>query len=120
MESTGLFTDFDSAIIAKDIGFFTNASRVESLGFECYYNKQCTFGKWEPGFIKEKEPSIAFLELYALCIGILVWQEKLRNMKILIHRDNAAVVEMVNKTTSKCKNCMYLLCILMLNNLLFK
>ena len=112
------FTDFDEEIEARDIGFYTDSSKGPEMGFGCYFNKEWAFGQWEKDFIKEMDPSIAYLELYALCVGIFIWSDKLKNIKVLLHCDNIGVVEMVNKMSSKCKNCMYLLRLLMVQNLL--
>ena len=51
--------------------------------------------------------SIEYLELAALCLGVITWSGKseLQDCKILLHCDNQAVVEMINSTSSKCKNC---------------
>ena len=68
----------------------------------------------------EKDPSIEYLELYALCAGVLVWEDKLKNRRVILHCDNQSVVDMVNSTSSKCKNCMILIRILVLNNLFYK
>ena len=112
------FDNFDTALEPIDVGFFSDSSKNEDLGFGCFFNKQWIFGQWEPGFIKENNPSIAYLELFTLCAGILTWRQRLSYQSILIHCDNIAVIHMVNKMTSSCKNCMYLLRILMLDNLL--
>ena len=114
------FMDLDEETDANDISFFTDSSENENLGFGCYMGalNQWTFGQWEPGFIKKKNPSIAYLELYALCVGNFCWKDHLNNGRILLHCDYEAVVNMVNKMTLSCKNCMYLLRMLMLNNLI--
>ena len=41
----------------------------------------------------------------------------LKNQRIIVHCDNQAVVAMINNSSSSCKNCMYLLRLLTLNNL---
>ena len=61
------------------------------------------------------EPSIEFLELFALTAGILIWSDKLRNIsQVIIFCDNQAVVSMVNNLTSGCQYCMKLLRVLVL------
>ena len=112
------FVDFSHECQSQDLGFFTDSSKGETMGFGCFFNRQWTFGSWKPGFIKEMDPSIAYLELYAVCVGIFTWNKMLQNISILIHCDNISVVHMVNNMTSKCKNCMYLLRLLMLDNML--
>ena len=111
------FTDFDSTSRPVDIGFYSDSSKNEDFGFGCYYNGRWLFGKWEPNFIKREDPSIAYLELFTLCAGILAWGKSIENQHILLHCDNQSVVQMVNSMSSRCKNCMYLLRILALENL---
>ena len=107
---------FDSS---QDIVFFLDAFKNERLGFGVYYDKQWTFGAWELGYIKKFNPSIEYLELFALCVGIFTWAEKLKDCRITIFCDNQAVVSMVNNMTSGCQNCMVLLRLLVLNGLTF-
>ena len=64
-------------------------------------------------------PSIEYLELYALVAGILTWEFKLRNMRLFVKCDNQAVIAMVNSMSSTCPQCMYLIRVLVLNNLKF-
>ena len=68
--------------------------------------------------MEKQEPSIEYLELFALCAGICAWKKELSNMRIIVLRDNQAVVAMVNSITSSCANCMHLLWLLTLNGLL--
>ena len=104
---------------STQISFFTDASAGFEKGFGCVYGKRWTYGKWEKDFIQNFEPSIEFLELYALVVGILTWEKELSNCRIIIHCDNQAVVGMVNKLTSSCKRCLHLIRILVLNGLIF-
>ena len=116
------FLDFDSqdtTFNARTLSFFSDASANENLGMGCFFDGEWTFAKWEPDYIRNCQPSIAYLERYALCTAIFVWQEKLQNMRFVIFCDNESVVHMVNSGVSACKNCMYLLRLLTLNNLLF-
>ena len=110
-----LFT-FDTSVV---LPFYSDASKKDSLGFGVYFNRQWAYGTWEPGYIKNCDPSIEYLELFALCVGIFIWQEQLRDCQIIIHCDNQAVINMVNQTTSSCKNCMMLLRLLVLNGLIY-
>ena len=102
---------------ALDSGFYSDASGCKTKGFSCFYQGKWIFGIWEPGFIESKNPSIEYLELFALIAGIITWHKDLSNRRIIIHCDNQAVVEMVNSNSSKCKNCMILIRKLVLNNL---
>ena len=111
--------DFEDSIIdSKDVGFYTDVSLAELKGFGCIFGPKFTWGIWEPNFIRECKPSIAYAELYALCIGIFTWQEHLSNIKMIAYCDNKSVRDMVNSMASGCKNCMYLIRLLTLNNLI--
>ena len=102
------------------LDFYTDVSRSSRKGFGCVFGKKYTWSQWEPGFIEKYQPSIEFLELYALCIRMLMWrgEPELNNSPITIFCDNTSVRDMVNSTTSGCKNCMHLLCVLILDCLL--
>ena len=54
-------------------------------------------------------PSIEYLELYALTVGVLLWSYKFSNKRIAIFCDNMSVVHMVNSMSSSCKNYMVLI-----------
>lgn len=106
------FMDFEVTIKGEDVGLFADASRaVEGRGFGCYYRElgQWTLGTWEHKFIQECDPSIQFLELYALVVAIRLWGQNFSNRRIEINCDNESVVAMVNHSTSKCPFCMILI-----------
>ena len=112
--------DLDANTVhATKLQFFMDASLSEAKGFGCYFAGSWTFGKWEPGFIRHCKPSIAYVELFALVAGILMWQDKLQNCRIQIFCDNQTVRSNVNNLTAGCKNSMYLIRLLTLNNLQF-
>ena len=111
--------DITDQINAKDISFFTDASAGKSLGFGCVYGNKWFNGKWEENFIKDYQPSIEFLELYALTAALITWQKQLSNCKIILLCDNQAIIQMVNNLSSKCKHCMYLIRLITLNGLLY-
>ena len=111
------FIDFEHTTTATEVGFASDTSRNSLLGFGCVFKKHWTFGQWEPGYIDTCQPSIAYLELYALCVGILTWGKHLKNGRFNVWCDNMATCYMVNSNSSSCKNCMYLLRLLTLDNL---
>ena len=104
---------------AHEMGFFSDASAGEDYGFGSIFGNRWIQGQWEMGFIKNCKPSIKYLELFALCAGILTWQKSLQNIHLLVHCDNQAVVHMINGMVSSCKNCMKLLRILVLDGLIY-
>ena len=87
--------------------------------YGCFFDGGWSFGQWNKSFLEWAKPSIKVLELYTLCIGIIAWGNLLQNTRVIIFCDNQVIVEMVNNTTSGCKNCMHLLWLLVLNGLQF-
>ena len=85
--------------------------------FGVVFNNGWIFGRWEHGFIKKFKPSIEYLELFALCVGVIAWADRLKNCRVILFCDNQAVLQMVNNTTSSCKNCMHVLRLLVVNNI---
>ena len=102
---------------AKSLNFYSDASKNKKLGFGCIYNREWIFSQWEPGYIEKYNPSIEYLELYGLCAGIFTWQKELSNCRIAVFCDNKSVVDMINLSTSGCRNCIYLIRLLLLNGL---
>ena len=57
-------------LTSTEICFYSDASAGKMRGFVgCIYNSRWLRGDWN-GFIEAKNPSIKYLELYALCAGI--------------------------------------------------
>ena len=60
------------------------------------------------------EPSIEYLELYAVTVAIMKWLKLFNNKRICLHCDNQSAVHMINNNSSSCKNCMVLLRLIVL------
>ena len=103
---------------SQDLDFFSYSSARPDLGFGAVFNKHWLFGMWPPGFIKECQPSIAYLELFGLVAGVLAWEKELVDIRMTLFYDNQSVVHMINQTSSKCKNCMFLLRLLVLSGMI--
>ena len=112
------FVDCRRYETSQTLQFFTDSSAAGDKVFGCVFNLEWTFGLWGGDFIKTQKPSIQYLELFALCIGIYVWADKLQHKRVIIFCDNQAVVQMVNNYTSSCENCMRLLRLLVLKCLI--
>ena len=109
--------DLTTTITADELLFFSDASAAEHLGYGCIFWNRWLFGKWEDHFIKQKKPSIAFLELFALAAGVLTWKDSITNCQVILFCDNQSVVQMINNMSSKCGNCMTLIRMLVLDGL---
>ena len=103
------FVDLSNIINAEELGFFTDAAKGEFLGMGGIFDKHWYFAQWEPGYIKNCNPSIEYLELVGVCTGVFIWGKYLRNRRVVIRCDNQLVVTMINNTTAKCQNCMFLI-----------
>ena len=88
--------DVSKFMTAWQLCFYSDASAKVTLGFGAIFNSKWIYGQWEPGFIKQCNPSIEYLELFALTVAVLTWEEYLENDRIILFWDNASVVEMVN------------------------
>ena len=87
-----------------DIKLFTNASRVRVGGF---WQGQYFAAGWRKGVAEDQEKaSTAWLEIIGVAIAVELWGDKLKNRHVVLHCDSQAVVEMVNKLTSKSARCM--------------
>ena len=111
------FLDLSDSLNAKVLDFYTDSSGNGNLGCGGIFGSEYFFSKWEPEFVKRFRPSIEYLELFAVCAGLLIWSRKLQNSRVIVFCDNESVCSMVNNTTSGCKNCMVLMRILVLNGL---
>ena len=90
------FLDIEGIKTANIIGLYSDASACETKGFGAYFAGMCIFGTWEPGYIHTCNPSIEYLELFALCAGVFTWSHFLQNRRIVIFCDNLSVVSIVN------------------------
>ena len=107
--------DFSNMWNADEIMFYTDASSTIGLGGFC--NGSWMMDKWDSDFLKLK-PSIEFLELFAVTAGILAWIHRFKNKRIILFCDNMSAVEMINSSSSRCKNCMVLIRIIVLQGLI--
>ena len=110
------FMDF-SEVTAEEIDMFSDASRNFSLGFGAYCGTEWCYGQWDEKFMIRNKPSIEFLELFGVVVAVLNWLKFFRNRRICLFCDNEAVVAMINSTASKCKRCMVLLRLVVLEGM---
>ena len=104
-------------LMAEVLDMYSDASRNFKLGFGAFCGTEWSFGQWDYDFCEEQQPSIEYLELFAVVVGVMNWLKLFKNKKIVLFCDNEAVVSMINNTTSKCKNCMVLIRMIVLESL---
>ena len=91
---------------------FTDAAG--SIGFGAYFQGQWTWGRW-PAHWDNDTPDITFKELFPIVLALHLWSGRLKNKKIRIHCDNQAVVNIINKQTTRSAPSMELVRILVLS-----
>ena len=108
------FMDFSKIWTADEIKFFTDSSKNINLGCGSWCDNQYFYQQWNSQFICVNDLSIAYLESYAVTVGVYLWLRKFRNRRIIIKCNNQAVVQMINNTSSSCKHCMILIRVIVL------
>ena len=110
------FLDFSKTLNADEIDMFSDASGKLGMGAIC--GRNWMYQMWDEQFIRKHRPSIEYLELYAVVAAVLAWIHEFKNKRIILFCDNKSVVDMINQTTTSCKNCMVLIRILVLKGLI--
>ena len=72
------FADFSKTWTAETLMFYTDASRNFDLGFGGISDNEWMVGTWGE-FERKVEPSIEYLELFAVTAGVLAWIHKYPN-----------------------------------------
>lgn len=88
-----------------DIQLFTDASG--EIGFGGFLQGKWFQGKW-PDQVMHDKLSIAWLEFLPIVVAIVLWGNELRGKRIFIRSDNAAVISIINKQSSRCPRIMRL------------
>ena len=113
------FFDFASNLTSKEIDMFSDSSRNKFLGCGGYCGTSWFMCKWDEDFIESRNPSINYLELYAVTVGVVNWIHRFSNKRVTLFCDNLSVVHMINNNSSKCANCMVLIRIIVMQGLMF-
>ena len=100
------------AVNAEQLDMYSDASGNYRLGFGAYCGPEWVYGQWDYDLCQQLHLSIEFLELYALLVGVLNWIKLFVNRRVILFCDNESVVQMVNSSSSRCKQCMKLIRIL--------
>lgn len=109
------FVDFDSKETFTICPIFSDAAKAPHLGYAtCYMMPEDSifyycYGQWEQDFLEQHDPSVQFLELMALVVGVVLFAPLIKNKRVKIHCDNQAVIHMINNGSSSCKYCMMLI-----------
>ena len=101
------FIDYSVILQATDIDMFTDTSG--SIGCGGIYTDRWFQMKWSPAFLKKCKPSIEFLELFAVTVAVLNWAKFFANRRICLFMDNETIMKAINNSSSRCRNCMFLI-----------
>ena len=89
---------------SQHLNLFTDAAG--SLGYAAVFGKHWCFGEWPAAW---KNFNITILELFPIVLAIEIWGPLMRDKCNVFFSDNQAVVEIINKQTSKDRSVMALL-----------
>ena len=113
------FMEFDRKYTAEEISMYSDASANQYLGCGGYSKNAWFILQWDEEFMVNYNPSINYLELYAVTAAVLLWIKNYKNKYITLFCDNMSVVQMINNNSSRCRNCMVLIRLLVLQGLLY-
>ena len=113
------FIDFSRVLVADELDFYSDSSKNPELGFGAYFKNKYLYAKWDKEFIIEKNPSITYLELYAVVVAFVAWGEDISNTRAILFCDNIGACGIINHMSSTCKNCMVLIRLLVLYQMIY-
>lgn len=103
------------------LNLYTDAAG--KFGYGAVFGTKWFYGTWEDLSLQQ-DYNITFKELFPIVIAVETWGQALANQSILFHSDNIAVVEIINKISSKDTSVMCLVRRLVLaclrHNILFQ
>ena len=101
---------------SEEAVFLTDASVNVNLGWGSFSSKtrQWSYGMWDRQFFSAFNPSINFLELFAVVVTIVSLGGSLVNKRVHVYSDNTPTGEAVTKGTSPSKQMMMLIRIITL------
>lgn len=109
----------DAWLNSSTLNLYTDASG--SLGYGAIFGNFWCYGSWPDDW---KSFNITILEFYPIVISVLLWGDLMRKQRIIFFTDNPALVDIINKLTSRDTTIMVLVRKLVLTclqyNILFR
>ena len=102
----------DLWITSTTLELFTDAAG--SLGYGAVFGKQWFYGPWPESWCSL---NITFLEFFPIIVALHIWGSQMANKCVCFVTDNDALVEIINRQTSKHKLIMLLVRDLVLTSL---
>ena len=108
-----------------ELHLFSDSAGGEGFGFGVYYLGRWASGKWPQDWHTEGlTADITFLEIFPIWVALKLWGKDLMRQRVCFNCDNKAVVDIINKMTSKNDKVMTVLRLITLacmrNNLVIK
>ncbi len=91
-----LWNSFLDDFNGRSLNLYTDAPA--SLDFGAIFGPYWCYGSWPEHW---KSLNIAVLEFYPIVLSVLLWGDSMQNQRIIFFTDNAALVDVINKTTSR-------------------
>ena len=111
------FLDF-TPMTLRDINMYVDALRNFRLGFGALCDSEWTCGVWDKKFMDKYQPIIEYLELFGITVAVLKWIKYFKNKRIYLFTDNKSARDMINASSSNCKQCMVLIRLITLEGLI--
>ena len=92
---------------SPDVELYTDAS---DKGFGCYFQGEWCQGTFPLHSFGDKQMSINWCKLYAVTMALALGGPQLTGKCLLFHCDNASVVHIMAKASSRSKTMMVLVC----------
>jgi len=97
------FINYKPQVSSYDIHMYSDSSKK---GFGATYGKEYITGIFPESW---QDESIELLELYPIFLLVLIFKNSLSHKRVMFHCDNTAVVQILNKQSSKAYRIMNLL-----------
>ena len=101
----GIWVDCDQ------LELYTDAAA--GIGFGAFFQGQWALGTWPDHWINQG-PDITFKKLFPIVLSLQLWASQLQNKKVIFFCDNQAVVQIINKQSTRSPPSMRLLRLLVL------
>lgn len=93
----------------ETLNLFCDSAGGSDKGFGIYFNGKYCQACWPPHFEKRGIlKDITFLELFPVVVALEIWGNMLQNKKLVFNIDNLAVVNILNRKSSKSCHVMVL------------
>ena len=97
---------------------FTDAATTPHLGWGAWWDTAWMWDQWDAKFMHQQQPSIDFLELFAVLVAVYAWCPYFANKHVIVHSDNQPTVAVINAKSSNSPSMLTLIRFLTLHSML--